>query len=94
MFNIIGSKSIFNKAEIKKVIIESDNVTIDFQEGYADGDAFAAVGSDHICLKDVIADAEADPPVEALAEFSNFMAGYSAAEDKTAYAEAIVAQKK
>lgn len=48
MFDFTGSKSIFNKAEIEKVIIEGDSVTIAFREGYEENGQFIGVGSDHV----------------------------------------------
>ena len=49
MIDITGSKSIFNKAEVEKIIIEGNNVTIAFNEGYDDGGTFVPVGADHLC---------------------------------------------
>jgi len=78
MFDIKGSKLIYNKAEIERIIIEADNVTIAFREGYAkagevvDGvnepDKFIGVGSDHIILKGE--------------DLAKFMSEYDAAVDK------------
>ena len=77
MFNITGSRSVYDKAEISRVIFEGSNVTIEFQEGYSENDVFVPVGSDHILLtgQDAIDATDA----------------FSGAEDKTAVAEQLVA---
>jgi hypothetical protein len=58
-FEIAGSHSIYDQAEVKRIIIEADSVTIEFQEGFnkttkdeADKDVttFVPVGTDHIVL--------------------------------------------
>lgn len=55
MVDIIGSKSIYNKGKIDKVIIDSTTVTISFFEGYEDFNTgeFISVGSDHILVSEV-----------------------------------------
>jgi len=81
MFDIKGSKLIYNKAEIESIIIEADNVTIAFREGYAENDKFVGVGSDHIILKG-----------ETL---TKFMAALDVAEDKfTTAAETVFNARK
>lgn len=52
MVTITGSKSIFNKAAINRIIFEGSTATIDFSEGYQDPvtGEFVAVGADHIVL--------------------------------------------
>ncbi len=77
MFDIKGSKSIYNKAEIERIIIEKDNVTIAFKEGYAEDDKFIGVGSDHIILKDE--------------KFTKFLANMNASRDKFEIARLAVA---
>lgn len=93
MFDITGSQEILNKAELKRIIIENDNVTLEYREGYAVGEAFVPTGVDHIMLKDIPGDANADPPVAAINDFTDFLTGYSTAEDKNAYAAGIITAK-
>lgn len=50
MFNLNGSKSVYNKGEIKSITINESTVTISFQEGFAAGESFVAVGYDHVEL--------------------------------------------
>jgi len=51
MFDLKGSKEIYNKGNIKQIIIDKDSITISFEEGYEDKDGnFVPVGSDHIIL--------------------------------------------
>jgi hypothetical protein len=52
MFEYSGSKSVFNRAKVKQIIIEQDNTTIAFEEGYEEDGVFVPVGADHIILKD------------------------------------------
>lgn len=52
MFDYKGSKSIFNKAELDKIIIQGDNITIAYREGYEEEGKFISVGSDHIDFVD------------------------------------------
>lgn len=54
MVDIIGSKSIYNKGKIDKVIIDANTVTISFFEGYSDPDTneFISIGSDHILVSE------------------------------------------
>ena len=52
MFDYKGSKSIFNKAEVEKIIIEGDNITIAYKEGYEENGKFVSVGADHVDFKD------------------------------------------
>ena len=62
MIDITGSKSIFNKAEVEKIIIEGNNVTIAFNEGYDDAGTFVPVGADHLCctMADITSDGVID----------------------------------
>jgi len=52
MFDYRGSKSIFNKAEVEKIIIEGDNITIAYKEGYEENGKFVSVGADHVDFKE------------------------------------------
>lgn len=78
MFEFTGSKSIFNKAEIEKVIIEGDSVTIAFREGYEENGQFIGVGSDHVMVPS--------------SEVNTFLAAYT--QNGVAAAEAIVAEAR
>lgn len=50
MFDLNGSKSIYNKGEVTQVIYDMGSVTICFQEGYSEDNTFIPVGLDHITL--------------------------------------------
>lgn len=52
MFDYKGSKSIFNKAELEKIVIDGDNITLSYKEGYEEDGKFIAVGADHIDFSD------------------------------------------
>ena len=80
MFDISGSKSIFNKAEIVRVIFEGSSITIEFQEGYEEDGNFVSVGTDHITLTGA----------EGLAAI-NAMSAAEGVDGKTAVAEQYVA---
>ena len=46
MFDLKGSKEIYNKGNIKQIIIDKDSITISFEEGYEDKDGnFVLCGS-------------------------------------------------
>jgi len=49
-FSIAGSRSVYDKAEIVRVIFEGSSITIEFQEGYEEDGNFVSVGTDHITL--------------------------------------------
>ena len=74
MFDIEGSKSIFDKANVKRIIFEADSVTVAFDEGYDKDGEFIPVGEDHITLHgkeatDFLADfKKAEKPMDKAAE--------------------------
>ena len=93
MFELKGSKSKFVRGEIEKIIIEKDNITIAFKEGYEeertekdkDGKdmiikVFVPVGSDHIILKG--------------SDYTSFLSDFDKAEDKFSPAEISVIAAK
>ncbi len=47
MFDFNGSKSIYDKAQITRVIFEGSSLTVEFQEGYEENETFVPVGTDH-----------------------------------------------
>ena len=81
MFDFIGmgSRSVYDKSEISRIIFEGSSVTIEFQEGYSENDAFVSVGTDHITLSG----AEGLAAIEALSAAEGV-------EGKTEVAEQLV----
>jgi len=78
-FTSMGSRSVYDKAEITRVIFEGSTVTIEFSEGYSENDAFVSVGTDHITLSG----AEGLAAIEALSLADGV-------EGKTSVAEQLV----
>jgi hypothetical protein len=71
-----GSHPLVTHAKYHRIIIEDDNVSIEYQEGYLNADGeFVSLGVNHIFLKDEPAKeaTEDSPAVEAVTDFTDFM---------------------
>lgn len=73
-FDYEGSTPFVTKAQLEKIIIEGDSITIGFKEGYEDAEGnFIPFGSDHVTFTD-----------------EGFLDAYNSAEDKEEFIKEII----